>query len=331
MSLSEFLPPDASPLWFGLANAHDTGAALLARALTVIRPETGLDSTPAAVLEAATRAMRFALPNRLCVTLFHPGLDVLPWRKGCAGTGHGLRAGENDSAAAEPSPFPTGSEWRADDIIVLTVGGLVGATATEARPRWAGLLQTHPPLSPAQVFHDLRHFLREPGKASPEADALTLLVIQHQPRRPSPPEQAAWQWHIAMSSDLSRLAQVRRRLANILSATGLGTGVIQDTQLIVEELLANTIRYGCTASSPCHINMRFHLTAAHLEMCFEDTAPSFNPLVEIAPPDLCANDEARALGGFGFYLVRKLAERIDYAHRDGRNVLTVALALSAKP
>jgi sigma-B regulation protein RsbU (phosphoserine phosphatase) len=314
----EFAPTDGKPLLLGIIDARAEGlpsAMVMARSLAVIRPGAGSEHTPAEILRAANRALYPAAPNHLCVILFHRGLDILPGREAWATPPHG---------AAVP---PSSAGWQADGIIALNLGRLAESTGFDEP--WTALLRTHPPLNPAQALRDLRQFLGESEGGDGAEHDPTFLVVQHQPRHPLPPEDAAWEWHIAMGGDLDRPAPARRRLASILAGAGLGAELIHDAQLVVEELLANTIRYGATAASPCRINMHFHLTATHLEMRFEDTAPPFNPLAQIAPPDLDADDEARALGGFGFHLVRKLAERIDYAYRDGRNVLMVALALPA--
>lgn len=309
MNPHEPAPADGKPVRLGIIDARAEGLPnimVMARSIAVIRPGAGSEHTPAEILGAASRALYPAAPNHLCVILFHRGLDVLPGRE------------------AWSAP-PLGVDWQAGAIIALNLGRLAESTGFDEP--WIALLRTHPPLDPAQALSDLRQFLGEPEGGDGAGHDPTFLVVQHQPRHPLPPEEAAWEWHIAMSGELDRLAQARRRLARILAGAGLGAELIHDAQLIVEELVANTIRYGSAAASPCHINMHFHLTATHLEMCFEDTAHPFNPLIQIAPPDLNADDEARALGGFGFHLVRELAERIDYAYCDGRNVLMAALAL----
>lgn len=318
MNPHEFVPTGGRPLLLGIIDARAEGlpsAKVMARSIAVIRPGAGSECAPAEILGMASRALYPAAPSHLCVILFHRGLDVLPGGEGGGGVRHG------------PATPPLNVDWQSGDILALSLEGL--AESAECHEPWAGLLRTHPPLSPAQALRDLRRFLGEPEGAGVAEHNPTFLVVQHQPRCPPPPDGSAWEWHIAMSSDLSRLTRARQRLAGILAGAGLGAELIHDAQLIAEELLANTIRYGATAASPCHISMHFHLTATHLEMRFEDTARPFNPLAQIAPPNLDADDEARALGGFGFHLVRELAARIDYAYRDGRNVLMVALALPA--
>lgn len=341
--LHDFLPLDGGRLLFGIAesdSAEAPGAVLVARSFAVVRPGIGPTCSPDEVLEAVCRDLCPSQPNHLCITVFYGGLGADARMQGYNGMGHRLRrrntghvarcpsthCAANVPAAPELSPLPVDFKLQPGDVVVLNVDDLVrslGAGADESPDaHLISLLQARPPVSPEQAIQDLHPFLREPG-----TDDLTFLVIQHQPVHPLLPEETAWQWRVAIGSDLSRLSHVRQRLTKILEKKGVGMETIQDTQLIVEELLANTIRYGCTAASPCRIDMHFRVTPDHLEMCFEDNGLPFNPLAEIAPPDLDADDESRAMGGFGFFLVCELAERIDYVHRDGKNVLTVALAL----
>jgi len=64
------------------------------------------------------------------------------------------------------------------------------------------------------------------------------------------------------------------------------------------------------------------LSQSNLIMTFQDGGKPFNPLTEVITPD--RDDHERSLGGFGFFLVQELSERVDYNYRDGKNILTVS-------
>ena len=97
--------------------------------------------------------------------------------------------------------------------------------------------------------------------------------------------------------------------------------------LIVEELFTNTVMhgYGKDSDAPIHISLRHEGDAVGL--LYEDAAPQYDPLPQIAAPaaDLSAPVEARPIGKLGLNLIRELTEDARYVHEDGRNRLWLRL------
>jgi sigma-B regulation protein RsbU (phosphoserine phosphatase) len=130
------------------------------------------------------------------------------------------------------------------------------------------------------------------------------------------------EWHITINQQPTELACVKQRIGELLERQKLPYAVIENCQLIAEEVLVNIIHYG---HPPEPIGLSLKIADPHLTMTFVDGGTPFNPLAEVAPPDLDAEDDARAEGGLGFFLVQQLADAVKYAYRDGQNVLTVFL------
>ena len=114
-------------------------------------------------------------------------------------------------------------------------------------------------------------------------------------------------------------------MGKILQDKNLNLELIEDTQLIAEEILVNIATYGYTDQP---INLQVRMSPNTLSMIFEDFGKPFNPLTEIPPVDLAMDDEEREMGGLGFYMVQELADRLDYAYQDGKNILTVTRNIS---
>jgi anti-sigma regulatory factor (Ser/Thr protein kinase) len=64
------------------------------------------------------------------------------------------------------------------------------------------------------------------------------------------------------------------------------------------------------------------LDAGAVELTVTDGGPAFNPL-DAQPPDRTGGLEARTPGRLGIVLVRALMDEVEYARRDGLNVLTL--------
>jgi sigma-B regulation protein RsbU (phosphoserine phosphatase) len=136
------------------------------------------------------------------------------------------------------------------------------------------------------------------------------------------------EWNLSINSELTELETVQQRLSEILQAASLTVESIEDARLIVEEVLVNIIKYGYENCTDGHIDLGIGIDPDELTMTFKDNGKPFNPLTEITSPDLTMGDEERALGGFGFFLVRELAEKVDYLYFQNRNILTVNLRIS---
>jgi len=121
--------------------------------------------------------------------------------------------------------------------------------------------------------------------------------------------------------DLSRVTQEATRF---LEERGIGDRAVYVADLAIEEMGTNILKYGYDDTALHEILLRLEIHADAIVLWFEDDGHEFNPLT--APePDVNQSSEERAPGGLGIHLVRKMAEKMDYERRDGRNRLTVRI------
>ena len=90
--------------------------------------------------------------------------------------------------------------------------------------------------------------------------------------------------------------------------------------IVIDEIASNIVR--CSGASTFDLACR--RTASGYALVFSDEGTPFNPLTQPSP-DVTAAAEDRAIGGLGIFMVKQMAESVDYARRDGRNVLTVCM------
>jgi anti-sigma regulatory factor (Ser/Thr protein kinase) len=103
----------------------------------------------------------------------------------------------------------------------------------------------------------------------------------------------------------------------------------QSLHLALEEAVANVIEHGYRDGAR-HV-FSVELTAApagRVTVVLTDDAPAFDPLAR-PPVDTSRPLEEREIGGLGVHLVRQLAETASYEYRDGRNILTLVLAVGS--
>jgi len=123
-----------------------------------------------------------------------------------------------------------------------------------------------------------------------------------------------------------RIANSRHELCRLMEAVDAfgkqhltGEAAIA-AELAVEELIYNTILYGCVDAKPHHIHLTIDVTDGQLIMRIEDDAVPFNPLLAPDPPGLCGKPTEKE-GGLGIFLVKELMDQIEYVEKSGGNLL----------
>jgi anti-sigma regulatory factor (Ser/Thr protein kinase) len=127
---------------------------------------------------------------------------------------------------------------------------------------------------------------------------------------------------ITLRNDLAELRRLAEALEEFGKSHGLSTAVVHKINLILEELVTNTVLYGYEDEDEHHIVIRVATDGDDVHLEVEDDGRPFDPL-QVPPPDITRPVEARPVGGLGIYLVRHLAENIAYRRERGRNVVTI--------
>jgi len=92
--------------------------------------------------------------------------------------------------------------------------------------------------------------------------------------------------------------------------------------LAIEELVTNCVKYGYDDARDHRIEIELKYGHAELTITVTDDGHPFNPL-DRPEPDVNLPVEDRPIGGLGIHLLRKMANRIDYAWVNGHNRLTL--------
>ena len=130
------------------------------------------------------------------------------------------------------------------------------------------------------------------------------------------------------SDEIPRLAE---RVATFLAEQGVPAGAVVTTNLCLEELLTNTIKYGYRDDERHEICVDIKLQDGELIIELVDDAAPFDPTQEAPAPKLDASIEERHVGGLGVHLVKKFTDSMHYTRRQHRNRLTLRKRLDRDP
>lgn len=99
---------------------------------------------------------------------------------------------------------------------------------------------------------------------------------------------------------------------------GIGDAVRRPIQVVLDELLSNTVRCGRVPGRELTIDVDFRLDDGMLRVGLADDGVPFDPLGHDAP-DTTLELADRPVGGLGILLVRSLVDEISYGSEGGRN------------
>ena len=97
---------------------------------------------------------------------------------------------------------------------------------------------------------------------------------------------------------------------------------LMQIDLAVEEIFVNIAHYAYTDGGNVRINCDVVGNPPTLTIIFADCGRQFDPLAK-PDPDVTAAIEDRGIGGLGIFLTKKYMDKVEYAYRNGENVLTL--------
>lgn len=140
------------------------------------------------------------------------------------------------------------------------------------------------------------------------SDDLTLLTLQ-------PGTSQRYHWEIACR--LEALVGFTESLHQALRDSGCSEECLNDLDLVTEELLVNTIRYGFPQGGDrASIEVSLWADAYHVHLVLRDNGIPFNPLE-------AEEREEDKVGGWGIPLIKNLMDQFDYQRIGEINEITV--------
>lgn len=96
-------------------------------------------------------------------------------------------------------------------------------------------------------------------------------------------------------------------------------------KVVTDEIYSNIVYY----SGAKNAEILFKDDADRITLVFVDDGVPYNPM-ESEEPDVSAGVEEREIGGLGLFMVKKMAENVQYEYAAARNQLTVILSKTVK-
>ncbi|RAP36448.1 hypothetical protein DID80_05440 [Candidatus Marinamargulisbacteria bacterium SCGC AAA071-K20] len=131
---------------------------------------------------------------------------------------------------------------------------------------------------------------------------------------------------VHFNNDLQELLKLQKVVEMFSEENNLDVKTTMNVNLILEELLTNTISYGYEDHDHHLIYVTFAIEQGKLLLQLEDDAMAFNPL-DREEVDTERTLDDIGIGGLGIHFVKNLVKDISYERKDDKNVLNLGLEL----
>lgn len=134
-------------------------------------------------------------------------------------------------------------------------------------------------------------------------------------------------FRMTIGAVLGNVARVSAAFAEFADAHALPAPIRRSVNVVLDELLNNTISYGFAGREGGEVTIEVELRTDRLSVALTDDGKPFDPF-GMAAPDTALSVEERQIGGLGIHLVRRMMDEVSYHRRTDRNVVILAKLLT---
>lgn len=129
---------------------------------------------------------------------------------------------------------------------------------------------------------------------------------------------------LELENKIEEISRLSVELESFVEKEGLPLKTGLNLNLVLEELITNTILYGYENDKEHLIKVSIERDGDTLKVSLEDDGVAFNPL-EKEPPKMSSELDDLTPGGLGIHLVKNLTDKLEYQRKDGKNILKMAI------
>lgn len=128
---------------------------------------------------------------------------------------------------------------------------------------------------------------------------------------------------IVLKANNSELHKVHEFIETESKKFSYDANIIYSIHTIAEEIFINITSYAYKSDEPKQdVTLTLEFNPKVLLIEFEDNGIPYNPLKN-EDPDISLPIEKRSVGGLGIFIVKHIADSVDYKYNDGKNILTI--------
>ena len=136
---------------------------------------------------------------------------------------------------------------------------------------------------------------------------------------------------IILTPDLSSITELEQSLEEFASVHELDVGLQNRLNLMLEELITNSVNYSLQTVSGPELELCLSLEDTFVVARLEDNGSAFDPFSDAPEADTTSSLADRPIGGLGIFLTKKFANEYAYERTGERNRVTLRCKIGKTP
>ena len=128
---------------------------------------------------------------------------------------------------------------------------------------------------------------------------------------------------VSFRNDIAELIKLQHIIGIFTQTYSISSHISNQLNLVLEELISNTIFYGYDDSLNHTIFLSIQKFDDHVMLQIEDDARPFNPLKDAPKAEVAEFIQDQKVGGLGVKLVASFVDSIDYMYKGNKNILKI--------
>ena len=329
-----------SKLFFTIGDVSGKGvpaSLFMAVTRTLFRNAANSCDSPAEILTVVNGTIVKDNDNCMFVTMFAGSLDLSTGYLVYCNAGHNppvIVSGDNADMLVVNENIPVGVidgfDYREEcmilkpgEMLFLYTDGLTEAENADKNlygdDRMLLDLSRYAACQPKEVVEKMEQSVDDFVGDVDQSDDLTMLCFRFNKACKTPVRRK-------FINTLDVVGELPEFIATLAKRFGLDDALCSRVNLLLEEALVNVVSYAYPEGTTGEIALSacFEDAGGKLILSISDSGKPFDP-TKAEAPDLDASLEDRPIGGLGIYLVRTLADGVEYKRENDRNILTVTL------
>jgi serine/threonine-protein kinase RsbW/sigma-B regulation protein RsbU (phosphoserine phosphatase) len=132
---------------------------------------------------------------------------------------------------------------------------------------------------------------------------------------------------IKIKNNIEEIRRICDHVTEFCTDNGISEEKFHDIVLILDEIVTNVISYAYPDEDQHDFILDISKENDRIVIKLVDSGIPFDPL-DKSDPDVDSAIEERQIGGLGIFLVKQLAETVEYSRTDDNNQLLITVSLN---
>ena len=204
------------------------------------------------------------------------------------------------------------------DQILLYTDGVTEATNVNQKlygeERLIKFLNKNNDTNPKNICNKIKEDVDKFVGEAPQFDDITLLALNLKCIRSDT--------YVIVNLNKEAINVVNEFAEKIIQKLETVPKIANKINIIIDEIYSNIINY----SKANLLEISYVIENGKISLIFMDDGAFYNPL-ENEDPDINLSAEERDIGGLGIFMVKKLAQNVEYKYEDNKNILKVVISI----